>query len=188
MNLLQNFCDRGESPSPNIMCTDFGVRLLLSSRTTNVLRTKDTENPSAPAAKPPKQPDHVVLLFIYRIYMTRSIDYVYGADTTVAAAARAVLERSAAGQTQTALALTATPEAPTRQGLDIARDQLPQGVENVGQGGQVLVASVTANGVVLKVQLARPVVIGYSAIRTVPWPDRKASTTQSANQTVLNDR
>jgi hypothetical protein len=168
------------------VCTDTGVRLLLSSRTPNVLRTNGMESPPAQAAKPPKQPDHVVLVFIYRIYMTRSIDYVYGADTSVAAAARAVLERSDAGQPQAPPALAAMPKAQTR--LDVARDQFRESIEDVGQGGQVSVASVTANGVVLKVQLARPVVIGYSAIRTVPWPDAKASATQATNQSALSDR
>ena len=166
MDLLEGFCNPNGVAGPNQACSETGVRLLLASVSSSAMSPPPTERTGDPGshAKSPKPPDRVGLLFVYRVFMTRSIDYVYGADTAVAATARSALEGS---QGEPVTAATQSPH----QGLDLARDQLRHELGDLGQGGQLSIASITRNGVVLQMQLIRPVVIGYLAIKVSPWPN-----------------
>jgi hypothetical protein len=159
--LLSEFC------KGNFSCTQAGVREALSL--------------------PGDVADKVDLYFITRVYLTRSIDYEYGSDTAVAAAVRAVIDRSKTGQEppprpqpgpQTPTA-TQTPE----QTLEAARTQVIQELGGVGQGGQLTSASTASAGVVFKMRFARPVVIGYAAISISPFPDPEPAKLQSASPT-----
>ena len=148
--LFSQFCNE------NFSCTQAGAREALSL--------------------PADQDDKIDLIFITRVYLTRSIDYVYGSDTAVAAAVRAALDRSGTGRSPAAAAAPEPSQPPIgsqtpQQALESARTQVTQELGGLGQGGQLTGASVTSAGVVLKTQFVRPIVIGYAGITISPFPN-----------------
>jgi hypothetical protein len=120
-----------------------------------------------------KQADRVSLLFINRIYLTRSIDYVYGSDTVVAAAIRGKSDGSTKDEKSTSAPQLQVPTQTSQQALELARAQDHE-VGGLNQGSQLTTATITSEGVVLKKQFTRPVAIGYSAIKIGPFDDGKA--------------
>jgi hypothetical protein len=171
--LLDQFCLPAPG-QPNIACTERRVRLLLSSLIgADVLCTANVP----PQDGVPGQTHIVNLFLINRVYLTRSINYVYGSDTEVAAAARAVLDSAAGVKSQatgaaapSAGAAPQTPEQPQtqQQRLAAAQDRLRQDIAALGPAGTLSVASITSNGAVINQQFPRPVVIGYSALAESP--------------------
>jgi hypothetical protein len=158
LSLIDQYC------TDNFVCTKDGVRQALSSKT---------------------EDEFVNLYFIIRIYVTRAIDYQYGSDTAVAAAVKVKLKDEASGSK------SASPPAPnsqqqtqtqsTAQSLETTRTRVIQDLGYLAQGGQLTTAGVTSAGVVLRTQFARPVVIGYSAIRFNRFPDLPQAHAESAH-------
>jgi hypothetical protein len=136
-DLLESFCH----PSPNApirdICTDDGLRAVLSSRDPDILATG------------PKR-HHVSLQLIYRVYLTRAIDYVYGAETAVGAS---IAEQRGKGR-----------------GKDPASES---------GDDQVSLHASTSDEADFKVTLPRPVVIGYVTIKTDPWPTPATTTARA---------
>jgi hypothetical protein len=171
--LLEDFCAPDGVPAPTEICTDSGIRRRLSSRNPGVLRKR----PGHPL-------NHVSIQFIYRVYMTRSVDYVYGADTSVGAAAHSGGKPASGGPAGTEPA-GPTPDATNQND---ALGDLRRRLGDAGRTDQVLVESATRDGVALKVNLARPVVIGYAMIKTDPWPDPPDTAADAGNYKAASDK
>ena len=89
----------------------------------------------------------------------------------------------------TSLKTWPSPPAPNSQqqpqkaeeSLEKTRTRVIQDMGYLAQGGQLTTAGVTSSGVLLRMQFARPVVIGYSAIRFGLFPDLPPAQAESAH-------
>jgi hypothetical protein len=155
--LLNKFC-APESGPINPTCGQRRVRDLLSSVVGgDVLCPK---NPARPSVSPPHA---VELAFVYRVYLTRSIDYAYGSDTAVASEAKAILDRPASGESPTVN--STGPDARTPQErVNDDLEHLSHTISGIGVGGELSFGSATGNGIVFKRKFARPLAFAYAAI------------------------
>ncbi len=165
--LLDKFC----APSPgqiNPACGQTRVRALLSSVAGGeVLCPKKAATPSnTPRA-------HTVgLVLIYRVYLTRSIDYAYGANTAVASEARAIQDRARSGQApDAATSPEAAPKAGTPARVTAAMEEFSHAVGGIGLGGELSFSSATSNGALFKRKFARPLAFAYAAVFQDPIDD-----------------
>jgi hypothetical protein len=160
-DLFDDFC-KTDASTPNPLCTQTVLRRIISSMVGgDILCLNDPARP-----KNGTLPDYVGISVVERVYLTRSIDYEYGADTAVAAAARAGI-KGAATVPSGAVASGGTDQPKLTDVTDAAREQIAQ----LGPGGTVTLASVTSNGAVLKRTFVRPVVIGYEPFWKNPIDD-----------------
>ena len=140
----------------NFLCTRDGVRQALSLKDENI---------------------SINLYLVSRVYLTRSIDYEYGADTAVAA--EAAVQEKLKGEPphlRSAPPSTVNPRQQTQtqspeQNPEATGTRINQDFGYLAQAGKLTTAWKTSAGVVLRMQLARPVVIGYAAIKFGPFPD-----------------
>ncbi len=175
--LLEDFCG-AQKPVHNRICTEPYARDALAS----VVDPSLLYPPDAGKGAKPSAPRHQIALhFIRRIYLTRSLEYVYGADTLVAATAR----KAATREPVAADPATAPAGQDARAKMEAASANLSRDLGALGQGGEVSVSAVTSNGAVLKMLFARPVVIGYEDIETGAFPANVAEIPAPSSQSVL---